>query len=154
MTRMTQDGENSSKRKYRRPSAKFLRPQEAVLPAFLHVRETGKSVSVTPREKEIIEIKQEMDLLRREVRRGSLGTEERNRTIGPDEARARIESYLIRGYTSFHIVSRLEPLGPPPSWIKNEITLARKRLKRTKSAKSGVPTDAGEVDGVSATLKG
>jgi hypothetical protein len=44
-------------------------PLAAVLPAFLNVSESNSDKTVTPHEREIIEIKQELDLLRREVMR-------------------------------------------------------------------------------------
>ena len=43
-------------------------PAEAVLPAFLDVKNDGKRMSVTSHELEFIKLKQEIDLLRREVR--------------------------------------------------------------------------------------
>jgi hypothetical protein len=46
-------------------------PQEAVLPAFLNVRESTEPPTVTDGEKGLIEIKQELELLKREVRHSS-----------------------------------------------------------------------------------
>ena len=107
-------------------------PQEAVLPAFLHVRESAGKVSVTPHEKELIEIKQEIDLLRREIRRGTTPPE-RGRPatvdIGPNEARARIERYLKQGFSDRQITRRLELLGPPEEWIRREIRHMKTRLR-------------------------
>jgi hypothetical protein len=71
---------------------------------------------VTPREKEFIEIKQELDLLRREVRRGGV-----SRDIGPGEARRRIHDYVSRGMPADMILRRLVVLGVPEGWVKDEI---------------------------------
>jgi len=98
-------------------------PQEAVLPAFLHVRESASTKAVTPREKEVIEIKQELELLRREIRRGALSAEHEriHRELAPEEARKRIEELWRRGIDDDIIVRRLRPLGPPEGWIRDFI---------------------------------
>jgi hypothetical protein len=113
-------------------------PQEAVLPAFLHVQESAGTKSVTPREKELIEIKQELDLLRREVRRGALPTErERIRhDIGPTEAERRIKEYVARGMSDNMIVDLLDGLGPPEGWIRNVINDYRARQTPRPSVKA------------------
>jgi hypothetical protein len=112
-------------------------PQEAVLPAFLHVRESASTKSVTPREKEVIEIKQELELLRREIRRGALSSDhERNRRdIGPDEARKRIEELWRRGVDDDIIVRRLRSLGPPDGWIRDFIAELESKVSPRSLAK-------------------
>jgi hypothetical protein len=103
-------------------------PQEAVLPAFLQVRESSGTRTVTQREKDIIEIKQELDLLRREVRDRSLGIGRTpHASIQADEARAMILSYLGRGMSEDAIFQRLLPLGPPEDWIRDQIAHFRSR---------------------------
>lgn len=103
-------------------------PQAAVLPAFLHVRETTTTGSVTPREKDIIEIKQDLDLLRREVRNRSNEEDHSRRIeIQPAEARGRIRVMLRKGLSDEAIVERLLPLGPPAHWILAEIERVRSR---------------------------
>jgi hypothetical protein len=107
-------------------------PQEAVLPAFLHVRESNTTPKVTAREKDLIEIKQEMDLLRREVRRRDIDRPYRQSTpIDPVTAEASIESYLKLGLGAGEIVKRLEGLGPPERWIRHKIFLLKRRAART-----------------------
>jgi hypothetical protein len=46
----------------------LVTPAEAVLPAFLDVRSAGAKPIVSPEQKDIIAIKQDLDLLRRELR--------------------------------------------------------------------------------------
>ena len=118
-------------------------PQEAVLPAFLHVRESDGKASVTQRQKELIEIKQELDLLRREVRRGSRLDEDRPRRLEPEEARVRIASYVRQGMPDSLIVRRIEPLGPPEDWIRQEVRRQKgeRRPAAQAAAQAAVPDD-------------
>lgn len=105
-------------------------PVSAVLPAFLEVKETVPRPTVTSHERDLIEMKQELDLLRREIRsRDLIAPDDRAIDIGPSEAIKRIESYVLHGMPERLIVNRLSPLGPPSSWIKTEIRKARKRLR-------------------------
>lgn len=118
-------------------------PVTAVLPAFLDVKTTTPKVAVTPHEREIIEIKQELDLLRRAVRTGGIAdrSERAIEDIGPDEARALIASYKEQGMPDEVIVARLRRLGPPPDWIVKEIRLAKQKRRqldlRLKSVAKG-----------------
>jgi hypothetical protein len=111
-------------------------PAEAVLPAFLNVRPASAKVSVTPGQKDVIEMKQELDLLRRDFR-ASVSVEDpriRRDTIDPEEALSLIASSLNQGIPESQIIRRLLRLGPPPEWIRSEI----RRLK--KSARGGGKT--------------
>jgi hypothetical protein len=117
-------------------------PQEAVLPAFLHVRSSAGAPTVTAREKDIIEIKQELDLLRREMRRVPILDErEASRVISGREARARIARYVAVGMSEPIIIRRLLPLGPPEDWIVAEIAKA----KMSSTGKPGSVTAAEEA---------
>jgi hypothetical protein len=93
-------------------------PLEAVLPTFLKVKESSKA-SVTPAEKELISLRQDMDLLKRElsVRRD---TYEPHR-ISASEARDRISTYIERGAPDELIIRRLTQMGAPSSWVRQQI---------------------------------
>ncbi len=113
-------------------------PIAAVLPAFLEVKEG--TPKVTPHEKELIEIKQELDLLRREVR--SSGRSEpvevrrpiEPRPIEPLEAKERIQLYLSERMPIDLIVRRLGAMGVPEVWVINEIKKIQQRpVKRRKT---------------------
>ncbi len=95
-------------------------PTSAVLPAFLNVTAAAASTTVTPQQKELLEIRQELDLLKREVggEAGSLGMDRRS-DIGPTEARRLIAHLLRRGAPADLIVRRVRPLGPPAGWIES-----------------------------------
>jgi hypothetical protein len=105
-------------------------PAEAVLPAFLRVKPAAIKESVTLSQKDIIEMKQELDLLRREVRESASLEEPRimHRPITPDDARSLIASYLRNGMNENQIIRRLVPLGPPPEWIRKEIRRSKKHI--------------------------
>lgn len=114
-------------------------PVSAVLPAFLEVKETTSRPTVSSHERDLIEIKQELDLLRREIRtREMMPSDERAIDIGPSEAIQRIENYLRLGMPERIIVNRLSSLGPPPSWIKNQIRQVRKRTNARRVRKPAV----------------
>jgi hypothetical protein len=94
-------------------------PIEAVLPTFLSVKIQTKPPKVTAEDKAIMQLRQEMDALRREVMSvRHAGKEER---IGPSEAEARIREYLRNGMPQRAIVRRLVTLGAPESWVIDKI---------------------------------
>lgn len=106
-------------------------PAESVLPAFLDTKGSGPKPTLTPQEKEIVELRQKVDLLEDAVRmpdriRGRVDD------IGPAAARTLIREYIKDGVPEGIIVRRLVGLGPPVAWIKREIDVAKgsKRSKR------------------------
>lgn len=111
-------------------------PIAAVLPAFLEVKEG--TPKVTPHEKELIEIKQELDLLKREVRSGGRPEPvEVRRSIEPPEARERIQLYLSERMPIELIVRRLGEMGAPKDWIIDEIKKIQQRpVKRRKTKRA------------------
>jgi hypothetical protein len=110
-------------------------PQEAVLPAFLHVRESSGVPKVTPREKDIIGIKQEIELLRREVRRRS--PRDDTDGMGPEDARALVETLAKRRMPVEMIVRRLRALGVPERWTRHQVRMLRIRRNRTLGTNLG-----------------
>jgi hypothetical protein len=109
-------------------------PAESVLPAFLDTKGAGPKPTLTPQEKEVVELRQKVDLLEDTVRmpdriRGKI------EDIGPSAARVLIRQYVKEGMPEGIIIRRLAPLGPPVSWIKREIDVLR-RGKRRNSKKS------------------
>ncbi|QJW89106.1 hypothetical protein HNV11_06735 [Spirosoma taeanense] len=96
-------------------------PKDAIPPTFFEVDNTEK-IKITPENKELLEIRNELDLLKREVRSSDL---RRRRKIGeeihPDEAELLIRSYLKKGLDEAVIAEKLEPLGPPREWVYRQI---------------------------------
>lgn len=108
-------------------------PLEAVLPAFLEVRASAGKAPISEHEKEIIEIKQELDLLRREMRSsgGALDAVPARRVTTADEARAVINKYIHMGIPSEMIIDRVSAMGVPGRWVAEEIDILRKRRMKT-----------------------
>ncbi len=108
-------------------------PLEAILPAFLDVKSAGNKPAVSAQKKDILEIKQELDLVRRQL---SLRASRTARDIGPDKARTLIKSMLEDGAPPTIIVKEIEPLGPPERWIREQI---REIGSSRQSALSDIP---------------
>jgi hypothetical protein len=107
-------------------------PLEAVLPAFLAVRNEAKPKAITEQEKAYLELKSEFDLLRHEVARTSrsyLGS----KVNGSAEAEQLIRHYISRGLPEKMILQKLVEAGAPPNWSRNRISheIRRKRSKRS-----------------------
>jgi hypothetical protein len=88
---------------------------------------------VTAEKKDVIEIKQELDLLRREIRARD-SNPRRGRTdikpdIGPEDARALIRSMVGEGASDSAIISLLSRLGAPRTWTEERLSGERAELK-------------------------
>jgi len=102
-------------------------PTEAVLPTFLHVKPEPKGVPLTEEAKAVLQLRQEIDALRREVVSARyIGIGDR---ISRDEAESLIQYYLDRGYAHNFIVRRLVSRGVPEGWIEDKI---REELKENQ----------------------
>ena len=111
-------------------------PIEAVLPAFLDVKADAAKPTVSAQGKDLIEIKQELDSLRREVRSGQVTEAPRVREmLGPSEARARIREYLGLGMPEEGILARMVRVGAPVRWILGEIEKAKAVSRKPKSGR-------------------
>lgn len=106
-------------------------PSTAVLPAFLNVSGTQSAPTVTPHQKELLEIRQDLDLLRRQVGDGDheLMPRKVRIDVGPAQARRVIASLVRRRVPPSVIISRVRPLGPPTSWIEREIETLKRNPK-------------------------
>ncbi len=112
-------------------------PAESVLPTFLETSGTSPKPTVTAHEKEILEIKQQIDLLREEVSTANGARRESRRSdIAPDEARALIYRYVEEDMPDSLIVRRVSPLGPPRSWIMRTIRDIRLERRKKRVSKS------------------
>jgi hypothetical protein len=110
-------------------------PVEAVLPAFLDVKAAGTKPTVSAEQKDLIEIKQELDLLRRELRSRDVElSHARSRDeIEPEEARSLLRSMIMQGASDGLIVSRLRGLGAPVEWLVRELRTTRTEMARPRS---------------------
>jgi hypothetical protein len=104
-------------------------PEDAIPPTFLEVIVTNK-IEVSPINKELLELKNDMDLLKREVRSTSqirrIRIEEQ---IKPNEAELLIENYLKKGLEEAIIVEKLKQLGAPIDWTYKYIKIIKDRLE-------------------------
>ena len=102
----------------------FQNPEEAIPPTFLDVTKADRLI-VSPEAKEILELRKEMDSLKREIRsEGSVREKlirRREEEIEPSEAEMLIRSYLARNLEDIRIAEKLRPLGPPINWTLDKI---------------------------------
>jgi len=116
-------------------------PVEAVLPAFLDVKPSADKPVVTPHEKEMIEIKQELDLLRREMRthRPSVEVVEAPTLRSRQDFVSILKNYLTMGMPREMIIDRMTRYGVSRTTVERELSLLRKKqyIKqlRTETAK-------------------
>lgn len=108
-------------------------PAEAVLPAFLDTRGSGPKPTLTPQEKEMLELRQQVEILREEMQRRPRS--ERN-IISEPEARIRVEEYVRGGMPIEMIVERLGGLGAPAEWVRNRVTALTRSIAKTKSKRA------------------
>ncbi len=103
-------------------------PEDAIPPTFLDVSKT-KRLKIGEDEKEFLNIKKELNALKREVRSRPDMRLKRNRDeeIDPDEAKIMIKDYLKRGMEHIDIAEKLRPYGPPLDWTMKEIEKIIKR---------------------------
>lgn len=94
-------------------------PANAVLPTFLDVDDSSMKTAVTSQEKEIMELRQDMNRLLGEVQdyrpiRSSKSIERR-------EAERMVRYYVESGAKKSIILRKLTQRGAPPAWVRREI---------------------------------
>lgn len=109
-------------------------PVLSVPTAFIETKPQRGIPAVTENEKELLSIRQDLDLLRREVRVG--GRRSDNIINGPDEAREEIERMLQRGYPKSHIRRQLLNRDVPQDWIEEELDKMMPIQKKRRLASS------------------
>ena len=99
-------------------------PLQSVLPSFLEVDKAPRA-PVSEHQKELLEIRQELELVRRELRRSR--DFDRHRTSPRDEADEMIDRYLSIGMPLEMIVGRVSATGVPESYILRRISQRREQ---------------------------
>lgn len=94
-------------------------PIQAVLPAFLSVKQEAKPKAISEQEKNLLEMRREIDLLRSEVMRGRMSRGPRS--LSESEARERLNRYLSEGMPHRIIFRRLVDYGVPPEWVETQL---------------------------------
>ena len=102
-------------------------PTEAVLPAFLDVKKDLTKTAVTGRELEMIEIKQEIEGLKQELRSARSNEFDGRSPVDAEEASVRIRDLLRSGAPDDYIVNALTRLGAPSDWVAQEVAAGRNR---------------------------
>ena len=92
-------------------------PLNSVLPAFLNITSSEKT-KITVNEKDFLELKRDLELMRNEIRHSSNRIENR---IPPYEAIELIKKYLDRGMPPENIVDRMYKHGIGGNWVINKI---------------------------------
>jgi hypothetical protein len=106
-------------------------PQSAVLPTFLNVRDASPRPQVSAHEKELLNIRQEIDSMRREMGHGTPPNVPP--PIGPGEARDLIASMLTAKAPEYLIVREVGSRGAPENWVRNTIQELRKPITGRRS---------------------
>ena len=102
-------------------------PEDAIPPTFLETTRS-KRIEVSPKEKEILELKLGLDSLRREVRSKNGVFIEREEVDSKEVAR--IKRYYRLGMSDEKIARRLMKLEPPIEMTLEDINKIRKELNR------------------------
>lgn len=123
-------------------------PVAAVLPAFLELNNSSPKPVLTAGERQFAEMRQEIELLRHELRssheRSSISRRGNSVQIDPPEARDLISHFLSSGLSPSAIIRRVEPLGPPADWILREIEQLGPAARRRRTyAASARPSRSG-----------
>jgi hypothetical protein len=113
------------------------KPEEAVPPPFLSEKKVSKTASVTPTHKALLQMQQDIDRIRAELRtRGDTAD-----IAGPDEARLILDRYRRMGMPYGEIVKRLVRRGVPQDWVEEQLRSSARTIRRRPAA---VPAKAAE----------
>lgn len=113
----------------------LIAPQKAVLPSFIDTPKAGRGITMSPHEREIVEIRQDMEILKRALRdapRPTLrGPELRPEAIlNPEEAEESIRRYIKIGIPLQSIIRRLTSRGVPQNFTLSKYREIRRNNKK------------------------
>jgi len=92
-------------------------PLNSVLPAFLNI-DVSEKTEITINEKDFLELKRDLELMRNELRHSSNRSENR---LPSCEAKDMIKRYLDQGLPKESIVDRMFRYNVPASWVLKRI---------------------------------
>jgi hypothetical protein len=98
-------------------------PENSIPPTFLRTSKESKGVVVSSTEKEILELKNDIELLKKEVHSRALSRIDRP---SANSARVQIRDYIRHGLSDESITNRMLRLGVPASWLERELQEARR----------------------------
>jgi hypothetical protein len=108
-------------------------PLDAVLPAFLNIKKSSETKTVSKEKKELISLKQDIDLLKRQIRRGTFTPISPGNIKTMENALTFIKPYLISGYSDEEIITLLSHRGVKGSSALHAISEARKEINTATS---------------------
>ena len=98
-------------------------PAEAILPTFFEKDKTEK-IRVSAEKIELLEMRNDIDLLKRELYSNDIRRRRRHYEIEHEEADLLIRSYLNKGFDEALIAEKLVNLGPPREWTYTRTLLS------------------------------
>lgn len=94
-------------------------PLESVLPTFLTVKPGAKPKEVSAKDKTLLEMRRDIDLLRAELRRGP--SPQRSSLRSSDEADELMRRFIAMRMPSEVIVENLIERGAPEGWVRERV---------------------------------
>ncbi len=115
-------------------------PTQAVLPAFLDVKEIEERPTVTEQEKELISLRQDIEMMRSEFRRSQVraiepSTRPIRQTLSIGEAQKLTATLINKGLPDNLVADLVSYRGAPAEWVKDEIKRQSLVLKATPKKK-------------------
>jgi len=101
-------------------------PLRSIPSAFVEVDESLPKKKITAHERDIMEIRQELELLKNDMRL-SITAQGRN-PIRPEDAQALIEHLIYRKASDEEIIRRIRALGAPRGWIEKMIESVKTKI--------------------------
>lgn len=107
-------------------------PLEAVLPTFLKVRKTTPAKTVTRAEKELISLKQDMELIKRQIQMSEVSPSDSSEPITRSEAMILARGNREKGINDEHLIYNLLQAG----WTSQAVRGLIARLDKAQSNES------------------
>lgn len=96
-------------------------PSASIPVQFLKAEKQNEHLSLTHTDKTLIEVKQELELLKKEFQSVPRRNFSHDDIIEPDRAEQLIRNYLDQGRSDDIIIRHVSRFGAPAKWIKNKI---------------------------------
>lgn len=116
------------------------KPEEAVPPPFLSEKKVAKAASVTPVHKALLQMQQNIDRIRAELRTRS----DTAIVSGPDEARLILDRYRRVGLPYGEIIRRLTRRGVPQDWVEEQLRSPARPVRKAVRRPAAVAAKVAE----------
>lgn len=98
-----------------------VNPNDSIPAQFLKVERQSEHSSLSPADKMLIDVRQDIELLKKEVQSIPKRHFAGNDNIGPERSEQLIQKYLDMGRSDDLIIRHVSRYGAPADWIKNRI---------------------------------